>query len=404
MAGFFVTVNDGVFSSSARGLIDGFGINGAISGGGIQVSDFAHYLKISNNKINGNQGTRGGGITIGTPGIAAQNDRMTISYNQIFKNSGVEGGGGIALYSGADDYTVSNNRIIGNFSRSNGGGIAHWGLSPAVSSPTTRSCSMRSFTGPAVLARAAASLSALKLRRSAALSDGTGTVLINSNLIQGNLAGSGHGGGIRAFNVNGSDVVNNPADSSQWYRLNILNNIIVNNVSAHAGGGISLQDVTSANIVHNTLVQNDSTATARAAFPTATTISVGTVWRWTCGARPQPAAADRIGPDFASPQLETTSSGTTAPSPGTARSMRVREGWCSMRPGISRCLDAAGALDPRSCILTSLGSYHSSNIAANPRVALRYTNSLVFGVVLDEGGNFISARYTPLTEGAAITT
>ena len=400
MAGFFVIVNDGVFSSSARGLIDGFGINGAISGGGIQVSNFAHYLKISNNKLNGNQGTRGGGITIGTPGIAAQNDRMTISYNQIFKNSGVEGGGGIALYSGTDYYTVSNNRIIGNFTRSNGGGIAHWGLSPGGTIAYNKILFNEIFYGAGGLGEGGGIFVGAEAAAVGALSDGTGTVLINANLIQGNLAGSGHGGGIRAFNVNGSDVVNNPADSSQWYRLNILNNIIVNNVSAHAGGGISLQDVTSANIIHNTLVQNDSTATARAAFPTATTIQSAPFGAGLVAHAHSLQLQTASGQIFASPQLRNNIIWNNRSFSWDGTLNAGAGGLVFNAAWDLQVLGSAGALDPRSCILTSLGSYHSSNIAANPRVALRYTNSLVFGVVLDEGGNFISARYTPLTEGA----
>jgi hypothetical protein len=45
-----------------------------------------------------------------------------------------------------------------------------------------------------------------------------------------------------------------------------MNNMIVNNVAALAGGGISLQDATKVNIVHNTIANNDSMATAGEAF------------------------------------------------------------------------------------------------------------------------------------------
>jgi large repetitive protein len=56
---------------------------------------------------------------------------------------------------------------------------------------------------------------------------------------------------------------NNP---SRWYRLNLHNNIVVDNMAGLAGGGISLQDSARVSIVHNTVANNDSTATAGAAF------------------------------------------------------------------------------------------------------------------------------------------
>ena len=100
----------------------------------------------------------------------------------------------------------------------------------------------------------------------AGVDEGTGNVTIEGNLIQGNLTGAGSGAGIRAFAVNAEDVGVSPDDDTSWYRLNIVNNIIVNNVAAVSGAGISLQDVLRANIVNNTIVNNDSTATGSLAF------------------------------------------------------------------------------------------------------------------------------------------
>jgi hypothetical protein len=48
--------------------------------------------------------------------------------------------------------------------------------------------------------------------------------------------------------------------------LDIINNIIVNNVAALSGGGISLQDALDVNIRNNTIAQNDNASTAGLAF------------------------------------------------------------------------------------------------------------------------------------------
>ena len=99
-----------------------------------------------------------------------------------------------------------------------------------------------------------------------ALSSGAGSVTILNNLIQGNLAGAGDGGGIRVVGMNGADVAESGNTPANWYALDIINNIIVNNVSAVAGGGISLADATRVRIINNTVANNDSSATALAAF------------------------------------------------------------------------------------------------------------------------------------------
>ena len=77
---------------------------------------------------------------------------------------------------------------------------------------------------------------------------------VDGNLIQGNLAGAGDGGGIRTES-------NLPGDL-----IAIVNNLIVNNVAGLAGGGISMQDTANVRIHHDTVAHNDSTATAGAAF------------------------------------------------------------------------------------------------------------------------------------------
>ncbi len=81
--------------------------------------------------------------------------------------------------------------------------------------------------------------------------------------IQGNFAGTGDGGGIALIHTNGQDLLASPLPAN-WNRIDITNNMIVNNVAALAGGGISLQDAPNTFIIHNTIANNDSSATAAA--------------------------------------------------------------------------------------------------------------------------------------------
>ncbi len=90
---------------------------------------------------------------------------------------------------------------------------------------------------------------------------GTGTVQVTNNLIQGNAASGGDGGGVALQGFTASD------------RVQLFNNMIANNVAGLAGGGISIEGLPTASgtdawvdITHNTIVDNDSTGTAGAAF------------------------------------------------------------------------------------------------------------------------------------------
>ena len=95
------------------------------------------------------------------------------------------------------------------------------------------------------------------------LSDGTGPgLVINANLIQGNSADSGSGGGIRLQQVNGTEVATFPTQPEYWNDVTITNNIIVNNVAGWDGAGISLQDALNVNIINNTIAHNDTLASS----------------------------------------------------------------------------------------------------------------------------------------------
>lgn len=271
-AGIFVGASDGQFTEFAPAMIDGFTVSGAIRGGAIFVNAYARHLKIGNNRLVSNQGNFGGAVRVGTPSLVNEgtggyygsaNEGIEIHNNQIITNGAVDGGGGIALFKGADDYRITDNWICGNFTLLYGGGIAHYGLSPWGRISGNLVLFNEAFDegggilvgGELVPAGAPAGT----------LTEGAGPVSINANWVQGNMSGD-DGGGIRTINFNGQDVVASPLNASNWYYLLVLNNMIVNNVTADSGGGISLDDTARLAICNNTIAYNDSTATGVDAF------------------------------------------------------------------------------------------------------------------------------------------
>jgi hypothetical protein len=88
------------------------------------------------------------------------------------------------------------------------------------------------------------------------LSPGTGAATIDANVIDANLA-SDDGGGIRLLQVAGTHV-----SKSDPQTITITNNTVTNNVSAHEGGGIALDDAPFVTIADNTVAGNLTTATA----------------------------------------------------------------------------------------------------------------------------------------------
>ncbi len=92
--------------------------------------------------------------------------------------------------------------------------------------------------------------------------------MINANLIMGNAAESGSGGGLRLQSVNGSDVLAFPRTPSQWYSPAITNNIIADNVAGWDGAGVSMLDSLNVNFINNTVVSNSTTASAGILFTT----------------------------------------------------------------------------------------------------------------------------------------
>lgn len=362
--GIFVAPLEGRFLGplAARARIDGFQIRGGDLGGAIYVNAFGNRLQISNNRLINNAGNLGGGMRIGNPTEAAfarggigvaesPNPGIDIRYNHILENGSLKAGGGIAIYKGATNYEIVDNNICGNFARSGGGGIAHRGLSNNGLIADNEILFNEVFQGnqPGVglgIGGGGGGIeitgdpSAGLVATASGLTEGAGDVDIDRNLFQGNLGGAADGGAISLRNVNGDDVDSNPADATQWHRIRVRSNLIVNNVSGFAGAGISLQDTTRALIIHNTIAHNDSVATAIGAFE---------------GSIGEPTT----------PQV------------------------------------AGACLDPRQSLLGELvcdtgDPFHISNFVADPRFRRPYFNELLAAAAADEGGNFVQVYYQPL--------
>jgi hypothetical protein len=262
-----------------RARIDGVSVTGGDSGGGIYVNGWAHNLEISNNRVYGNSGTYTGGVRIGQPYLEGQagqindtfysyNANVHVHNNSITGNGTVEAnngnggvGGGLSMNSGSDHYRVNHNWVCGNFSLGDGGGIGHLGLSDDGRINDNTVIFNQVFNQSGTTSGGGIVIEG-ETGTAAALSLGTGNVVVEANLIQGNHAKAGHGGGLRLQDVNGTDIAASPNSPNEWYNVRVVNNMISNNVAGWAGGGISLSNTVRSNILNNTIVSNDSTATA----------------------------------------------------------------------------------------------------------------------------------------------
>ena len=267
--------------------IDGFTIVGASQGGAIVANGYNQDLRITNNRLTANAGFFGGGLRVGHPTLTvddpdlglihtdAVNDRIIVRYNHIAQNGNTFGGAGagISLHTGADAYRVQKNWICGNFSKGDGAGIGHLGLSRFGVIEDNLVIFNESFlqagpvNGSGIFIGGKPGLQPVDVGGvPLILSPGSGTVTIDANLIRGNLAGAGDGGGIRVHQANGLDIANSLDDIGPWYDVLVYNNMINNNVAGLAGGGISVEDSLRVVIRHNTIANNDSTATTALAF------------------------------------------------------------------------------------------------------------------------------------------
>ena len=438
-AGITVLAKDDVSWNLNSARIDGFTITGGEVGGGIFVNGYADNLEISNNNITRNSGFRHGGIRVGHPFLAPEgggpfafNTNVNIHHNSITSNGAVNyqsAGAGVSLSRGSDNYTVSSNFICGNYTAGDGAGVGHLGLSDngliqfnKIVFNQSMNNSFSQHGGGIIIAGEPVGPPALTL--------GAGDVTIDGNLIKGNHAASGHGGGIRTQLVNGVDVQlggNGQKASDNWHKITVTNNMIVNNVAGWSGAGIALQDTVNASIVLNTIANNDSTAT------------VGGTLNANGISTPQPAGVSS----------ERNSLGLDAAIPGGGNSARNYSnptlthnivwhnrafhfdatmlqpdlvptfvGECATGANYSDLgvLDPAFGLKPLHSILTSTDGpdgiagntddYDTSNFVADPSFLSEYCNGgrgltnlgpLLATAAFAEGGNFIDVRYGPLT-------
>jgi Abnormal spindle-like microcephaly-assoc'd, ASPM-SPD-2-Hydin/Bacterial cadherin-like domain len=304
--------------------IDGFGVtNSSQGGGGIFVHAWGHNLQIGNNRVYNNTGTLSGGVTIGVaetpdaylvgdvvapgscggallPGVELPFcfDRfVNVHNNAIVTNSSIgdelfsstaSGAGGISFSPGSDGYKLTGNWVCGNLSTGDGGGVVHLGYSEngliehnsILFNQSTNPTIPANGGGIAVMTAAPDGAppnsppgtecgSVTDVDCGPGLGDGTGPgLVINANLIMGNAAEAGSGGGIRLQGVNGTEVSRFPILPGQWYQVDVTNNIIVNNVAGWDGAGVSLVDSLKVNLVNNTIASNDSTASSGALFTT----------------------------------------------------------------------------------------------------------------------------------------
>jgi hypothetical protein len=452
--------------------VDGISVTGGDSGGGIYVNGYAHNLEISNNRVYGNAGGYNGGVRIGVPYLEAltltdrqasfdYNSNVKIHHNSITTNGTVEpnagaagAGGGLSICTGTDNYLVNYNFICGNYAATDGAGIGHLGLSELGTISHNTVIFNQSYIQGSTANGGGIAVEG-EPATGAGVSLGTGDITIDANLIQGNFAQSGHGGGIRLQQVNGNEI-----NRGTLYKVTVTNNIIVDNVAGWSGGGISMVDTLNSAIVNNTIVNNDSTAIVGQLFSANPALGPTTTYPTPAGISTEPTSAalsailgrtrlSNAQKVISNPQLENNiiwhnrsfyfdmSTGASRMCPSNQFNDATSH-TCTPLPAqtsIGQCFDsnakfwdlgvvgdqtpAVGAnhLTPKTSILTVTTGYDVSNFAANPTLTAAYCNGsranpgqqfepgvpflppfqLAPGATLDEGGNFVDLRYGPLS-------
>lgn len=402
-AGFFVAPTEPagpgeVNSNKLR--IDGFNIEHADVGGAIYVNAYANRMDITNNRLNNNLSKLGGGIRVGNPTVGnalfstvvtdgSSNPEVVISHNFISRSASVgRGGGGVTIFKGADDYEITGNRFCGNFSREGGAGIRIQGLSDGGVIDGNAILFNEQFQDKEIGFGGGGLLAQGDPDPAGGLTEGTGDITVEHNLIQGNLAGSWDGGGAAFYFVNGQDVSEN-MNPNQWYKVEFNRNIVVNNVTALAGGGLAIKDAVNVDIERNTIAHNDSSGTAIAAFLSgrnnpSTPQPAGIVLRQTT-----PALAALTMEDFTLPGSfgrnivweNRSFNWDQATAPDLVPNMAP---W--VFDDYSDELD--GECSPQ-CFETGDGDPF-------PNVPGEYFNVLTTAAAPDEAGNFVEVLYTPL--------
>jgi hypothetical protein len=307
--------------------IDGVSvINSSQGGGGVFVHGWGHNLEVANTRIWGNHGTLAGGVNVGngeTPPVFLNdgtscgagttalcppipnstlsnaaipfgfNTNVHVHHNMIYNNASIgdalftgtpAGAGGITVSAGGDNYQIDHNWIAGNLSTGDGGGVQILGVnfngkinnnfvlfnqSTNPTLPTNGGGIVVQGANEPRSINGAECGAATDFDCPPGLGDGIGGgLVIDGNLILGNSAESGSGGGLRLQQVNGSEMIAFPVLNAQWYGVTVKNNIIANNVAGWDGAGVALEDALKVTFVNNTVVSNDTTASAGALFKT----------------------------------------------------------------------------------------------------------------------------------------
>jgi len=337
-------------------------------------------------------------------------------------------GGGVSLYTGADNYRVTDCYVCGNFTKGQGGGIGHLGLSDGGLIADNTIIFNQSFNQLPATRPAGGGISIQGFTPPVGLTPGAGNVTIDRNLIQGNLGGAGDGGGIHLLGINGEDVAENKNNDKKWYAVNIFNNMIVNNVAGIAGGGISLKDAVHASIINNTVAHNESTATAGELInpvDNESTPQPGGIVAREHSVELAAVFQKNVTQVFSNPLLvnniiwENRSFywDATQEITGAGGELLAVGGLLPNTPPYwdLAVIGAAGVLNPDFCVLTSLMGpdgvdyTDGTNTPADPLFAASYFNSgasllnipenstPLTSAATDEGGNFIDVRFAPLT-------
>ncbi|HEY9339626.1 MAG TPA: hypothetical protein VIQ79_34605, partial [Kribbella sp.] len=237
-----------------------YGADGALvtQGGGVYVHSNVRGLRLTDNVIHGNGGSYGGGVRIGTPYVGDnRNYDPVIARNQLRDNGGTNLAGGIGLFTGSDGYQVVDNALCGNFSAEYGGALTAFGyMANPGGSTGGRIANNRIWFNASYDEGGGVMIAGELPATPTALSPGSGPVTIDANVIQANLAND-DGGGIRLLQVSGSHI-----SRSDPQTVAITNNTIADNISAHEGGGLALDDAVFVNVVNNTITKNLTTASA----------------------------------------------------------------------------------------------------------------------------------------------
>ncbi len=254
------------------GIKTPYGATGALitQGGGVYVHNNVAGLQLTDNVIVGNGGSYGGGVRVGTPYVTNnRNTDLKLSRNQIRDNGGTNLAGGVGIFAGSAGYSVDHNAICGNHSSEYGGAISAFGYNGSNGlAATGNSIDHNRIWFNQSYDEGGGIMVAGELPADPnSLSPGSGPVTIDANVIQANLAND-DGGGIRLLQVSGSNVsqpgrIATPTQvRNALGTIDITNNTIANNVSAHEGGGLALDDAVFVNVVNNTIAKNLTTATA----------------------------------------------------------------------------------------------------------------------------------------------